>query len=451
MSKKKKKKRNALDILIVVLTIVLVMMFSVICWAMYITRDVDTEPVSANAATVSSSEDTSEEPEQTESEFSALPSENKRNIAAFGVDKDGVRTDVAFVVSMDRKEKTIAMLNIPRDTRVVMTDQMIREIEQRGGNVPVRDGVTGMCKFNEVHAYAGKDHRNEYSVKMLEDLLGIHIDNYIKVNTEAFREIVDAVGGVDIDVPMDMHYEDPYQDLYIHLEAGPQHLDGAKAEQLVRFRKGYANQDLGRIETQQVFMKALLQKIMSTENLLKGLPSIIKTVFQYVDTDLSIGDCLNLVSFLNDFEMENMSTETLPGTGGSYFDIDEEATEEIVHRIFYTSDPLNRSAAESGKEEAMAPATMIGYPIEVSNGSGKENLAGEYADLLEEKGYVVEEITTFSGPKQEATRIICDEDGSGESLKEIFPDAEVITDPKMIMNGTRIKIILGTAEKGTGE
>ena len=85
MSKKKKKKRNALDILIVVLTIVLVMMFSVICWAMYITRDVDTEPVSANAATVSSSEDTSEEPEQTESEFSALPSENKRNIAAFGV------------------------------------------------------------------------------------------------------------------------------------------------------------------------------------------------------------------------------------------------------------------------------------------------------------------------------------------------------------------------------
>ena len=145
---------------------------------------------------------------------------NKRNIAAFGVDKDGVRTDVAFVVSMDRKEKTIAMLNIPRDTRVVMTDQMIREIEQRGGNVPVRDGVTGMCKFNEVHAYAGKDHRNEYSVKMLEDLLGIHIDNYIKVNTEAFREIVDAVGGVDIDVPMDMHYEDPYQDFIFILRRG---------------------------------------------------------------------------------------------------------------------------------------------------------------------------------------------------------------------------------------
>ena len=82
-------------------------------------------------------------------------------------------------------------------------------------------------------------------------------------------------------------------------------------------------------------MKALLQKIMSTENLLKGLPSIIKTVFQYVDTDLSIGDCLNLVSFLNDFEMENMSTETLPGTGGSYFDIDEEATEECASNFLY--------------------------------------------------------------------------------------------------------------------
>ena len=166
------------------------------------------------------------------------------NVAVFGVDNDGFRTDVNFVVSFNEDTKKIQFVSIPRDTRVVMTDEMIASLEERKKFVPYRNGVKGQCKLTEVHAYAGDDHRNEFSVAMLEDLLGIDIDYFVKIDLDAFHKIVDAVGGVDMEVEQRLYYNDPYQDLYIDLQPGYQHLDGNKAEQLVRFREGYAQKDL---------------------------------------------------------------------------------------------------------------------------------------------------------------------------------------------------------------
>lgn len=257
------------------------------------------------------------------------------NVAVFGVDNDGFRTDVNIVVSFREDTKEIHFVSVPRDTRVVMTDEMLSSLEQRGKFIPYRNGVKGQCKLTEVHAYAGEEHRDEFSVSMLEDLLGIDIDYYVKVDLDAFHDIVDAVGGVDMEVEQRLYYNDPYQDLYIDLQPGYQHLDGDKAEQLVRFREGYAQKDLKRIQVQQDFIKALLEKVSNTSTILDNLPSIAKVLWNSVETDATLKDVLKYIKYIKDIDISNMTMETIPGTGGAYFDHDEEGTKELVDRVFY--------------------------------------------------------------------------------------------------------------------
>ena len=182
--------------------------------------------------------------------------------------RDGTRTDVIFVVSFNSDTKKINLLSIPRDTKVKMTDEMIESLEERnrGDFIPYRDGQQGVCKINEVHAYAGEGYRNEFSMMMIEDLLGIKLDYYVKFTTETFKEVVDAIGGVDFEVADDMYYNDPEQGLYINLKAGYQHLDGDKAEQLVRFRAGYAGEGFKENYSSAGFYKGVDEKGVEHRN-----------------------------------------------------------------------------------------------------------------------------------------------------------------------------------------
>ena len=257
------------------------------------------------------------------------------NVAVFGVDNDGFRTDVNFVVSFNEETKDIHFVSIPRDTRVVMTEEMIASLEERKKYIPYRNGVKGQCKLTEVHAYAGEEYRDKFSVEMLEDLLGIEIDYFVKVDLNAFRDIVDAIGGVDMEVEQRLYYSDPVQNLYIDLQPGYQHLDGKKAEQLVRFREGYAQKDLKRIQVQQDFMKALLEKVSSTSTILENLPEIAKVLWDSIETDATLKDVLKYAKYIKDIDINNITMETIPGKGGSYFDYDEEGTKELVDRVFY--------------------------------------------------------------------------------------------------------------------
>lgn len=257
------------------------------------------------------------------------------NVAVFGVDNDGFRTDVNFIVSFHEETKDIHFVSVPRDTRVVMTEEMLASLEERNKFIPYRNGVKGQCKLTEVHAYAGEEYRDKFSVEMLEDLLNIEIDYFVKVDLDAFREIVDAVGGVDMEVEERLYYNDPVQNLYIDLQPGYQHLDGKKAEQLVRFREGYAQKDLKRIQVQQDFMKALLEKVGSTSTILENLPDIAKVLWESIETDATLKDVLKYAKYIKDIDVNRMTMETIPGTGGAYFDHDEEGTKELVDRVFY--------------------------------------------------------------------------------------------------------------------
>lgn len=280
--------------------------------------------------------DTSAEPG--EKALSKSTEEEKKlvNIALFGVDKGGTRTDVNMVLFFNTETKNITVLSIPRDTKVIMTQEMIADLEKRGRKqyIPYRDGVKGQCKLTEVHAYAGEGYRCQFSVAQLEDLLGIQIDHYIKMDTEGFREIVDAIGGVDMEVAQDLDYDDPYQNLHIHLKAGWQHLDGDKAEQLVRFRKGYASQDLQRISVQQDFLKAFMKTALSTDTILKKLPSLLKFAWDYVETDIQFWNGLSYLQYVNDIELSKVKMDTLPGVGGNFFLMDVKKTKEMIDTIY---------------------------------------------------------------------------------------------------------------------
>lgn len=382
--------------------------------------------------------------------------EQRINIAVFGVDNDGLRADVDFVVSFHIDTKEIHLVSVPRDTRVTMPKEMIREMEKRGRQhfIPTRNGVRGQCKLTEIHAYAGDGYRNQYSVMMLEDLLGIKIDYFVKVNISGFRKIVDAIGGIDMEVEDRLYYSDPEQGLYIDLRPGYQHLNGKQAEGLVRFREGYAQKDLKRIQVQQDFMKEFMKKILNTDTLLGNLPELVKIAFDYVETDISIGDALKYVKYIKDIKMENVTMETIPGEGGSYFDIDKEGTKELVDRVFYGIEPEKPEKEESNENNSNEEEknNTINFnskdlKIEVSNGGIINGMAGKKRDMLKEKGYDVAFISTYSGEQQKTTRIVVEKEGIGEDLIPYFENAVVEINPQLISNGTDIKIIIGLDEK----
>ena len=270
------------------------------------------------------------------------------NVAVFGVDDEELHTDVVFVVSFNSETKDINILSVPRDTKVTMCDDVVNGLVSRNREdfIPTRNGY-GVCKFTEVHAYAGSGYRNDYSVLQLEDLLGIDIDYYVKFTTDGFISAVDAVGGVDFYVPMDMYWDmrDNGGPL-INLKEGMQHLDGEQSEQLVRFRKGYGSQDLKRIEVQQDFMRTLAKKLMNMDNIKENIIPLTKTFFNCVETNATIMDALKYVKYIDDINVDNIRMETIPGEGGSvFFEHDSEGTQKLVLEMVYGE------AQETGENE----------------------------------------------------------------------------------------------------
>lgn len=264
------------------------------------------------------------------------------NVAVFGTDEDGFRTDVNILVSFNTTTKELHLISVPRDTRVTMTADMIAYLENNNQYVPDKTGVYGQCKLTEVHAYAGNENRCAFSVAMLEEILGVQIDYYVKVDLDAFRQIVDAVGGVDFDVPMDMYWDlRPNGGPVINLKAGMQHLDGDKAEQLVRFRDGYAAKDLKRIEVQQQFIQALLEKICSTDTLLRNIDDLVKVALDCTESNITLTEALKYVKYIKDISPERMTMDTIPyiGNPGSYVEMDEEGTKELIEQRIYGKEP----------------------------------------------------------------------------------------------------------------
>lgn len=368
------------------------------------------------------------------------------NVAVFGTDKDGTRTDVIFIAHFDSKSKKIGLLSVPRDTRVTIEGAVKEKMKaaNRRYDTP--------CKINAVHAYGGKDTIGpECTVMQLESMLGITIDHYVRVDLDAFKEIVDAVGGVDMEVPQKLYHYDPDPSLNINLPAGMQHLDGSKALQLVRFRT-YPAADLTRIQVQQTFLKEFAKKILNTENVIKSLPTIVETTFKYVKTDVSLADALKYVNYIEDVDINNIMMETLPGApktfpegpggkGVSYYVQDKEETVAVIDKLF--SDKLDAPPTDANGNPVKSSKDKN---IEVSNGGTIQGMAKKKKEELEEHGYTVNKATTYSGEKREETRIITREEEVGLDLLTYFKRPIIEVDPEALGDGIDIKIVIGLSE-----
>lgn len=237
-----------------------------------------------------------------------------------GLDDENGGSDTNLLVALDAKNGSINVVSLPRDTLLNVS--------------------WAVKKLNNAYHHGGI----ERTMEEVSNLLGIPVHFYITVDLQAFVELVDKIGGVDFDIPLDMDYDDPYQDLHIHLPAGPRKLTGEEALQVVRWRQnndgtGYATADIGRIGTQQAFLMAMAQQTLQLSNWDK-IPSMADIFLSHVETDLELANLIWIGEQALTMGSSNISFHTLPGDGagyykgGSYYTVDPQGALELVNTYF---------------------------------------------------------------------------------------------------------------------
>ncbi|MFI3226664.1 MAG: LCP family protein [Clostridia bacterium] len=248
--------------------------------------------------------------------FSADRKDDFITILVGVTDEGESRTDALVLVAYDKANQTVEMMNIPRDTYC--------------------NATTNSKKVNAAYV-RGIDH----TMATVADLVGFTPDKYIVMNFDGLAEIIDTIGGVEVDVQFDMKYDDPTQDLHIDIKAGLQVLDGENSVDYLRFRKnnngsGYATGDLGRIEATQAFISTLKDQMLSMSTILK-IPSISTSVFNNVTTDLTLSEIAWLGT--NGLKITELNSQTLPGvakyiSGVSYYVPNGTEILELVNEKF---------------------------------------------------------------------------------------------------------------------
>lgn len=242
------------------------------------------------------------------------------NFLLCGIDNTNSLTDVIIIAGFDEKNKKLSLLQIPRDTYA-------------GEDIPSH-------KYNAIYGSHGRKVSGMETLKSrFESDFGISVDHYAAVTTKGLRNIVDAVGGVDLDVPINMNYTDKGQNLHIHLNKGYQHLNGSQAEQFVRFRKGWTQGDLGRLNAQRIFLAAFAQKLksMSVWDIgTKAAPVISPPDFL---TDMSGYEMLELYNSAKSISLSNAKVYMAPGEpfrigGKDYYSIHKADLLNILNMNF---------------------------------------------------------------------------------------------------------------------
>ncbi|MDO5725735.1 MAG: LCP family protein [Tissierellia bacterium] len=245
------------------------------------------------------------------------------------------RTDTMMLINADYKNNKVRMLSIPRDTRV----------KYKGSYI----------KLNEVYYYGGIDG----TVEVISELTGINLKYYVNMNYQAVTDIIDAIGGVEIDVPFRMKYKDPTADppLDIDIEPGLQVLDGKQSHDYLRFRNdnyyrvGYREGDLGRVKAQQNFMKEMIKQVTSSKRLVLKLPNIVMSYYENVDTNIPEDLSLKACGYFYDLDFDSLENYIAPGEAKTIDDISfyilyPKQLEETVENFLATD-----RATENTKDE----------------------------------------------------------------------------------------------------
>lgn len=347
---------------------------------------------------------------------------NILNVLLLGVDAEGYRTDVIILAQYNLKTKRVNMLQIPRDTKI--------------------ETFRSDKKINSAYAF-GKEQELFSAVR---NLLNVEVDKYILVNLRGFRNLIDEIGGVKVNVPINMDYYDPIQGLRIKLSKGEQILDGRKAEMFVRFRKnsdgtGYPDGDVGRVRAQQAFINAVIDKVLNLKNIFK-VPKLVAIVVKNVQTNFEAYEIAKYADDALKVDRSKINMMVLPGKGDyingiSYFIHDPEKTKDLIKQYFLPAETaeeldnmensLENIAIESNNlvnnnqqeknpikkeqfthtEEPYKPSWKNKFiKVEVLNGSNMDGIAAKVAMDLKQKNFNVVRIGNFNGVRYSKTKAI---------------------------------------------
>lgn len=319
-------------------------------------------------------------------------------ILGISTDQDGVDlTDTIMVASYNPNTQKATLLSIPRDTYT--------------GKNPAR-----ATAYEKINALYSRKHRPDETLEAINELTGLNIQYYVVVKTEALIKLVDAIGGVTFNVPIDMDYDDVTQDLHIHLKAGEQKLNGEQAEWLVRFRHNndgssypseYGDNDLGRMRTQREFIMQVIKQTAKPENIFK-LGEILDIANEDLITNLDFNTLKDYIPYAVEFNTDNLLTATLPGTtpdlsttnNVSIYVVDKKETKAMIEELFFnrdlevTDDDTNTVSGNSTTNSISTSSSKddvdkSDLKIEILNGTGSDEALENAVNLIEGSGYNV--------------------------------------------------------------
>jgi LCP family protein required for cell wall assembly len=330
-------------------------------------------------------------------EFGSVQADGKIHVLVIGVDNaNGGRSDALLVASLDPKTKEVSLLSIPRDARV---------------RIPGR----GYDKINHAYAYGGIS----LTLQTVREFLNVPIRYYVRVDTAGLVKLVDAIGGVPIDVEKRMYYVDEPGDLYIDLHPGPQTLTGAQAEGYVRYR--WDDSDFHRTQRQQKFIKAALKQLLRPANIFK-LPELIQLGLETVNSNIPMGMIIRYMPLAGSLQLDSIKSTTVPCNGkyidGIYYAIPDEALlAQIVDEYFY-----------SGlKQEANSQVR-----VSVQYGNGQRSSAEPVAELLRRAGFDVVEIAPADRSDYQVSQVISRKKDTAGAISV----AEALSLPEVLLDTT---------------
>lgn len=307
-------------------------------------------------------------------------------ILLMGVSKDieSELTDTIMVASYDPKNQTATLLSIPRDTFI-------------GKN---KANANSYDKINALYQKGP-----EKTLQAVNEITGLDLEYYAVIDNKALIKTVDAIGGVDFDVPIRMKYDDPTQDLEIDLQPGMQKIDGAKAEQLLRFRHNndgtsysseYGDNDIGRMRTQREFISETAKQTLQFKNIVK-LKELIDIVFENIQTNVKLSDVKDYLPYAVEFNTENIEAGALPGEAAQinklwFFEYNKTEAQKLIQEMFYnrTSTTEESSAQEEIEETTqISTADAAQVKLELLNGTGDPKKLTQATNALKKKGYNV--------------------------------------------------------------
>lgn len=304
--------------------------------------------------------------------------DSRLNVLILGVDagllphgkKAPPRSDTLMLASFDPDTKQISLLSVPRDTRVT---------------IPGREGKD---KINHAFAYGGVD----LSIQTVSNFLDLPIRYYLQVNSDGLRRLVDAIGGVPIDVEKDMDYDDYAGNLHIHLKKGFQTLNGEQAEGYVRFR--HTDSDLARAARQQKFIKAAIKQALKPANLLK-IGELFSIAMETVQTNIPLTVGLRYLPMVQAFQPDNITTYTVEGS---------DATIEGVY--YWEPDTTHLQEVLDANFRQTADANNAKYKVSVRYANGDKASGERVAQSLQKLGFQVVEVIPGDRNDQKVSEVI---------------------------------------------